>query len=231
MTQLHVEQWGSGDRTAVLVHGITADSSSWWRTGPELAGRGFHVLAPDLPGHGRSPRWETYSLDAMTDALVEALPQRPALAVGHSLGALLLARACERLEPGRVVYVDPAWAAPPADGGAMARALRAQKDWDMERITAALPRWEPEARRYKRAALDRWDPGTVSSFEGFAGYEPPSPTAPALLVLADPSHNIPPRRAERLRGEGFEVRTVPGTGHVVHNEDFDGFKAALKGWY
>lgn len=231
MAQLHVEQWGDGDRVALLVHGITADATSWWRTAPELASRGYRVIAPELPGHGRSGRWDAYTAEAMADALAEAVPERPALALGHSLGALLLAYALDRLEPERVVYVDPAWAAaPPEVATAMTAALRAQKDWDLEQIRKALPRWEQPAQVGKLSALERWDPATLGSFEGFTGYAPPAPARPTLIVLADPSHNIPPARAEELRAEGFEVRVVADTGHVVHNEDFEGFLTALDGW-
>src|SRR6266545_3685036 len=56
MTRLYVHEWDGGDRVALLVHGITADSGSWWRVGPELADRGYHVYAPHLRGHGRSRR-------------------------------------------------------------------------------------------------------------------------------------------------------------------------------
>ncbi|MEV2226577.1 alpha/beta fold hydrolase, partial [Nocardia vinacea] len=54
MADLHMRQWGEGNRVAVLVHGMTTDSGSWWRLGPVLAERGYRVLAPDLPGHGCS---------------------------------------------------------------------------------------------------------------------------------------------------------------------------------
>lgn len=232
MAQLHIEQWGDGDRTAVLVHGITADTNSWWRTAPELVRQGYRVVAVDLPGHGRSPRSAAYDLDAMTDAVAEALPERPDLAVGHSLGALLLAGALPRLRPRRVVYVDPAWAAPPdeATAKAMTDALRAQKDWNSERIRVSLPRWELPAQKHKLTALRRWDPATLDAFDGFAGYDPPAPEEPSLIVLADPSRNVPPPWAGRLSARGFVVRVVPDTGHVVHNEDFDGFWAVLREW-
>src|SRR2546430_13794665 len=36
---------------------------SWWRLGPALADLGYRVLAPELPGHGRSPRLPAYTLD------------------------------------------------------------------------------------------------------------------------------------------------------------------------
>lgn len=56
--QLHTREWGTGDRTALLVHGIMSDSRTWRRVGPALAERGYRVLAVDLRGHGRSPRGE-----------------------------------------------------------------------------------------------------------------------------------------------------------------------------
>lgn len=106
MTGLHVRSWGTGERFAVLVHGMTTDSGSWCHTGPELAEQGYRVVAPDLPGHGRSGRGE-YTLSNMADALIEAVPHAPAVAIGHSLGGLVLAAAVVRMKPGYAVYEDP----------------------------------------------------------------------------------------------------------------------------
>lgn len=228
MSKLHAEQRGSGDRLAVLLHGITADSGSWWRLGPRLLHQGYRVIAPDLPGHGRSPRWTDYSLESMTDAVIAAVPERSALALGHSLGALLLARAVARIGPDRVVYEDPAWG--PSGGATMADGLRAQKHWNLEQIRAALPRQAPQARQRKLTALARWDTTTLAVTDGFPGYEPAPPTTEALVLLADPSAAVPPPRAEQLRQKGFEVRVIPDTGHVVHNDNFDGFWSALRDW-
>jgi hypothetical protein len=36
--------------------------------------------------------------------------------------------------------------------------------------------------------------------------------------------------ADRLRALGFEVRVVPGAGHTVNRDDFEGFLTALDGW-
>ncbi len=49
---------GSGaDRPlALLIHGVTSSSMTWWRVAPELVRRGYRVLAVDLRGHGASPR-------------------------------------------------------------------------------------------------------------------------------------------------------------------------------
>jgi pimeloyl-ACP methyl ester carboxylesterase len=55
VARLATRSWGEGRPLAVLVHGITSSSRTWWRTGPALAERGFRVLAVDLRGHGASP--------------------------------------------------------------------------------------------------------------------------------------------------------------------------------
>ncbi|HEX6289970.1 MAG TPA: alpha/beta hydrolase, partial [Herpetosiphonaceae bacterium] len=45
-------EWGDHGPPFVLWHGVTSNARGWWRVGPFLAGLGFHVYAPDLPGHG-----------------------------------------------------------------------------------------------------------------------------------------------------------------------------------
>jgi pimeloyl-ACP methyl ester carboxylesterase len=53
---------------------------------------------------------------------------------------------------------------------------------------------------------------------------------PSLVLLADDSAVIRPQDAETLRERGFTLRTVPGAGHTVHRDDFEGFMTALEGW-
>ncbi|MQY29645.1 alpha/beta fold hydrolase [Nocardia aurantia] len=227
MSDLNMREWGDGDRTAVLIHGLTAESTSWWRAGPALADRGYHVYAPDLPGHGASPRASGYRLDAVADAVAAAIPAEPDLALGHSLGGLVLATIVDRVRPARVVYEDPAWL---PGHQAIVKAFRAQKDWTLDEVRAANPRWAPEVWQLKLDALSHWDTATLDVVDGFPGYDPAPPRTPALLLLADPSLTVPPDRAAELATRGFEVRTVADTGHVIHNDDFDGFLAGLDGW-
>ncbi len=100
---------------ALLIHGVTSSSRTWWRVAPELVRRGYRVLAVDLRGHGESPRITEglvlgdLSADVLETLLAkERVPgkgQHPAadgqgvggttesapidLVVGHSLGALV----------------------------------------------------------------------------------------------------------------------------------------------
>lgn len=49
-----VSEWGSGDRYAVLLHGVSGNRHYWSDLGPQLADDGWHVFAPDLRGEGES---------------------------------------------------------------------------------------------------------------------------------------------------------------------------------
>lgn len=79
---------GDGD-TLLLIHGIAGSSATWRAVIPQLS-KSYRVVAPDLPGHGKSakPRGD-YSLGAfavwLRDLLDELGITRVAV-VGHSLG-------------------------------------------------------------------------------------------------------------------------------------------------
>jgi magnesium chelatase accessory protein len=91
----HVQIMGAGP-TLLLLHGVGAATHSWRDLAPLLAGR-FRVVAPDLPGHGFSSSRGagTQSLAGMARAvadLLAVLDLPPAIVVGHSAGAAVLAR-------------------------------------------------------------------------------------------------------------------------------------------
>ncbi len=76
----------------VFLHGAGLDHTVWALLARWFAHRGFGVLAPDLPGHGRSEGEPLQSIDAMADftaALIAAAGARNAMIVGHSMGSLV----------------------------------------------------------------------------------------------------------------------------------------------
>ncbi|MHB1311468.1 MAG: alpha/beta fold hydrolase [Gemmatimonadaceae bacterium] len=81
----------------LLVHGFGASAFQWRALMPRLAAAGWHVLAPDLPGHGFSelvlPDGE-YSREAYARRLwmlLDALGAARAAVVGHSMGGAIAA--------------------------------------------------------------------------------------------------------------------------------------------
>lgn len=78
---------GSGP-VVVLVHGLGVSADYWYRNGPGLAAAGLRVLAPDLPGFGRTKGPGEMSVPEQTAALArwaDAMGLEPAVYVGHSL--------------------------------------------------------------------------------------------------------------------------------------------------
>lgn len=235
--KLNTREWGSGDRVALLVHGIMSDSRTWRRVGPALAGRGYRVIAVDLRGHGASGRGE-YTPALFADDLVETLPQGAELALGHSLGGLTLSRAVDRLRPRRAVYSDPAWqsvkshSVQPEQGFDPSLFVQFAAQANRETVAVMNPRWDEADVLIELETLADWDSATATSLSPFVAETvlPEKAVVPSLVQLADPSFLISADDAETLRGRGFEVRTVAGAGHTIHRDDFDGFITSLKGW-
>ena len=110
----HIKMAGRGF-PLVLLHGLGASSFSWRENIGSLS-QHFQVLAPDLPGHGRtSPDVVAdFRLETLTRELLHLLDEhgvaRAALA-GNSLGgslALLLARQCPERFPALVLLAPGA---------------------------------------------------------------------------------------------------------------------------
>ncbi|MFH0300508.1 alpha/beta hydrolase [Bradyrhizobium sp. 31Argb] len=78
--------------TVVMIHGAGFDSSTWALHSRWFAHHGYSVLAPDLPGHGRSSGKPLRTIAAMADwiaALLQAAGASKAKLIGHSMGSLI----------------------------------------------------------------------------------------------------------------------------------------------
>ncbi|MGL5167417.1 MAG: alpha/beta fold hydrolase [Afipia sp.] len=90
--EIFVTEQGSGP-LILLCHGWPELSHSWRHQIPAIAAAGFHVVAPDMRGFGRTSApesVESYSIfDLVGDmvALVTALGETKAVVIGHDWGA------------------------------------------------------------------------------------------------------------------------------------------------
>jgi pimeloyl-ACP methyl ester carboxylesterase len=89
--KLHYVDWGNADQPLlVLVHGGRDHCRNWDWVALDLR-RHFHVIAPDLRGHGDSD-WAIGGNYSMVDyvldiaQLMSAVAREPAVLLGHSLG-------------------------------------------------------------------------------------------------------------------------------------------------
>ncbi|HET8930125.1 MAG TPA: alpha/beta fold hydrolase [Acidimicrobiales bacterium] len=80
---------GDGDDAILFIHGMAGSSDTWRHVMPTMA-RDHVVIAPDLPGHGRSAKLPgDYSLGAAANSLRDlliGLDAGPVTVVGQSLG-------------------------------------------------------------------------------------------------------------------------------------------------
>ena len=85
-------EFDASQPTIVLLHGAGFDHTTWALHSRWFAHHGYGVLAPDLPGHGRSagaPLTTIADLADWTAALLDAAGVTKAWLVGHSMGSLV----------------------------------------------------------------------------------------------------------------------------------------------
>jgi pimeloyl-ACP methyl ester carboxylesterase len=79
----------------ILIHGLAASLHDWDDLIPELTKHGYASYAPDLLGHGDSPRLESraYQIDWVFEHFLNWVKSlhlnEPAIMIGHSLGGYL----------------------------------------------------------------------------------------------------------------------------------------------
>jgi pimeloyl-ACP methyl ester carboxylesterase len=137
-TRLDLRWWSHGDPAApllLLVHGGRDHGRSWDDVAARFADR-WHVVAPDLRGHGRSG-WSdggaymmedfVYDLDRLC-ATLGVSAARPATIVGHSLGGNIVIR-WTALFPDRVRRLVSIEGLGPAPKDAEPPSLQPMRDW------------------------------------------------------------------------------------------------------
>jgi lipase len=131
----------------LCLHGVTSHGGHFGRLAEAL--EGFHVVAPDLLGHGSSPYEPPWTIAAHLEAIVETVGERPGIVVGHSFGGrLALELAARRPElVSRLVLLDPAILIPPHV------ALNAAEHARKEREYVSFD--EGVDRRFEESQLDR----------------------------------------------------------------------------
>jgi pimeloyl-ACP methyl ester carboxylesterase len=93
--------------SVVFCHGAQSDHSVWILQSRYLAHHGYGVLAPDLPGHGRSEGPALARVEDHADwiaAVLDAAGTKQASVVGHSMGSLV-ALECAARHAARVAKI------------------------------------------------------------------------------------------------------------------------------
>jgi magnesium chelatase accessory protein len=243
----HVQCLGRGP-AVLLLHGTGAATHTWRGLAPLLA-RHYTVVAPDLPAHGGTarPDDDRMTLPGMAGglrALLGALGVEPALAVGHSAGAAILARMCldGAIAPRGLVSLNGALlelpGLPRVVFSPLARLLaasplprlfawRARDRSAVERLVASTGSQLDAAGVDLYARLVR-DPAHVEGVLtmmarwdlGALEADLPALAVPLLLVVGLQDGTVPPSEGRRVRDRvpRAELVELPGLGHLAHEE-------------
>lgn len=237
---LRLHEWGEpGQPRVVFLHGVASHGAHARELAEGWLEDRYHVLAPDLLGHGSSPYEPPWDLDAHLRAITDAVGDAPAAWIGHSFGGRLAfelaARHPERVD--RLVLLDPAIWVPPDHALVAAENARRERTYVSfeegidrryeESQLSSAPRELLEAELQEHLVSDdegRWryrycQACVVSAYGTMAGAPPPfdSVRLPTLLLLGERSYlpydALLPAHAAAL-GDLLQVVTVPG-GHTV----------------
>lgn len=247
----HVQQIGAGP-AIFLLHGTGAATHSWRDLLPRLAKK-FTVIAADLPGHGFSEALPTaqMSLPGMARAsadLLRVLKVEPALVVGHSAGAAILARMClaGQIKPRALMSLNGAMLPlrglagvvfPPAAKLMAATSLaprlfswRAQDPAAIARLISSTGSKLDSAGAELYRRLIRDTAHVAATLNMMAQWDLvllernlPALKTPLTLVVGSNDLTVLPSEANRVKAivPDAKVITLAGLGHLAHEEQPD----------
>lgn len=249
----HRDLGGAGRPPLVLLHGLLGSSRNWQTAGTDLAAD-FHVHAPDLRNHGRSPHAEDMAYADLAADVVTWLDERRLGAVdliGHSMGgkvAMLLAcRHPDRVR--RLVVVDIAprdyfWPGHRESFAAMNEldlATLASRGDAEARFAARVPDWA--LRKFLATNLEcdatgrwRWQINLPALTRGLPEVErnPLGPgdqfAGPVRFITGGRSPYVEPgdHAAIRAHFPAADIVTLADSGHNPHVEARAAFVAAAR---
>lgn len=222
---------GNGPKTAVLIHGLSGDSGTWFELAPWIADHGYTVTLVDQRGHGRSDSADTYSPEDFGADLVDTLPQGLDLIIGHSLGGRSLTTSVDQLRPGKAVYLDPGWIIP--DGLVITPPRHADGTWfSVEELADVLPGYSRAHLEQALRSLGSFDLTMLGAptFPLASLMPAETPVVPSLVVVADPSIHVPAELQKKVAAGGYSVRVIPGGAHDMHIINLEATKDAVEDW-
>jgi lipase len=231
---LHVRSWGDPSGIAIVyLHGLSATGEQIRRLA-ETRLQAFHVLAPDLRGHGESPKEPPWNLETVVEDVLAAAPDS-AIWIGLSFGGRIAleiaARAPDRIE--RLVLLDPVPRLPPHVAYDMAEHTARSRTWATAdaAVRAHLPPNEYAVAEVRANLVEedgawrwRYSPAAAAAMLGELArpVPPPRPVSTLLLTGRDSYYLLEDERAALEQALGDQLQTVTvAAGHGVLWEAFD----------
>jgi len=236
--------------TVLLLHGAGFDHTAWALHSRWFAHHGFAVLAPDLPGHGRSEGPALKSIGAMADwtiAVLDAAGVPRAHLIGHSMGSLIALDAAARHPPRVTALSLIGTAATMTVGPELLKAAEANDPAAIDMVSIWGLGFAAELGACRapglwmhggaQSTLRRCAPGVLfsdlSACNAYADALAAAATisVPTTLILGEKDMMTPARAGKALAAAIPQARTVvlPGAGHMLMAERPDELLAALAG--
>jgi pimeloyl-ACP methyl ester carboxylesterase len=234
----------------VFLHGAGFDHSTWALHDRWFAHHGFAVLAPDLPGHGRSPGPSLGSIAEMADwtaALLDAAGAASAHLIGHSMGSLIALETSAR-HPARVSALSLIGTASTMTVGPdLLKAAEANDDAAIDMVSIWGLGFKAELggslapglwmHGGAQRVLRHCEPGVLfRDLSACNAYQnalaaAADVKAPTTFVLGERDMMTPAKAGKTLAAAVPNARVVviPGAGHMVMAERPDELLAALRG--
>ena len=214
---------------ALLVHGLSSDSSSWWRVAAALEADGWDVMTVDLRGHGIGARAESYALTDYARDLDDGWD----LVIGHSLGGAASVLAAQRPNfTKRLVLLDPVLDVPEEQSEAIIADQVAELGYTAESLARDKPHWDERDRESKLSGVRNVDPAAVTRTFTDTGRwdvraEARALTVPTLILSGDPAVYT---MLDPELGAELGAVVIEGAGHAPHRDRPDATLAALRAW-
>ena len=234
----------------VFLHGAGFDHSTWALHSRWFAHHGFSVLAPDLPGHGRSSGKPLPTIADMADwtaSLLDAAGASKARLIGHSMGSLIALETAARY-PDKVSGLDLiGTAATMTVGPDLLKAAETNDPAAIDMVSIWGLGFKAELggslapglwmHQGAERVLQRCAPGVLyNDLAACNSYQNALAAAaqikvPVTLILGERDMMTPAKAGKTLAAAIPNARTVvlPGAGHMMMVEQPDELLAALRG--
>ncbi len=250
--RLHAREYGHGDKTLVILHGLLGSSQNWQRVANVL-GEKHRVLVVDQRNHGQSPHTPTHTLEDLREDVKAFFDQQQlarAYLLGHSMGGMAAMEFAwhypERLHG--LIIED---IAPRGYRSSSEEILPAMAGLDLPRITSRQQADEllskkiaiPMVRQFVLTNLVRREDGSYhwrvnlpvlqAYQQEAAAYHPPLPARHdgETLFLGGANSEYRLDHDQDLLLQHFphsQLEMIPHAGHWIHFEAVEPFVAAVQ---